>query len=282
VQGIGISQSNGPILHRQQVDPATKPPGNLGPPVSELPLPPICSLGWKNGGLYWKCENVPKLGSTPEIPLDPRDIPKKFKELIPKSPGGSPPPPSTDLWPKQPLPQDAWETWLKHDCKDFPLLCKPGPPDILKPPEVPKSTLELPKLGGTSDVQASSQAGSLTIDGFAIDKAELNAAQKKQIDAQAAVILDLLKRYPDSFMSIVGFADAPGKESHNVELGQQRAESVMGELIAQGVPANTMHAGSLGATLKIETKGYEPRNRRVEVFFTARNFMRGGGRELLP
>src|ERR1700676_446135 len=51
-----------------------EPQPNVGPPVSEVPRPPICSLVYEDGRLYWKCENLPKIGSTPKIPLDPRDI----------------------------------------------------------------------------------------------------------------------------------------------------------------------------------------------------------------
>jgi hypothetical protein len=118
-----------------------------------------------------------------------------------------------------------------------------------------------------------SQLGSLKIDGFELDHAELTPEHKKLLSDHAAKILDLLKQYPDSFISIIGCADATGTLEHNQQLGQQRADAVLSELKADGVPAEIMHAGSVGSSvLLVETKGPEPRNRRAEISFTARQF----------
>lgn len=122
---------------------------------------------------------------------------------------------------------------------------------------------------------AASMHGSLTIDGFGLDSSELTEDHRKRLAAHAKAITDLLTEFPESFISIAGHTDATGKEHHNKELGQQRAELVLAELEAAGVPAEIMRAGSLGETvLRVETKKPEPRNRRVEIFFHARSFFK--------
>jgi hypothetical protein len=56
---------------------------NVGPPVSELPKPPMASCGMdKKGDWVCKGENLPGIGSTPEVPLDPRKIPDKIREAL--------------------------------------------------------------------------------------------------------------------------------------------------------------------------------------------------------
>lgn len=56
---------------------------NVGPPVSELPRPPMLSCGIdKEGDWVCKGENLPGIDSTPEIPLDPRRIPDKIREAL--------------------------------------------------------------------------------------------------------------------------------------------------------------------------------------------------------
>lgn len=120
-----------------------------------------------------------------------------------------------------------------------------------------------------------SQSGTLTLDAFASDSSELVPAQHNEITRYKARIAKLLKQYPDSFISVVGHTDATHTEQHNSELGQHRADVVMaalgdGEL---GIPMSIMRAYSLGKTqLKVQTQDREPRNRRVEVLFSARSF----------
>jgi hypothetical protein len=117
--------------------------------------------------------------------------------------------------------------------------------------------------------------GSLTLDNFDFNKATLTKDHKAMLAAQAKQITMLLDQYPDSFISIAGHTDAVGTEDNNQELGQRRADAVLAELTADGIPPEMMRASSLGETaLAVKSKTAEPRNRRVEVFFHARNFNR--------
>jgi outer membrane protein OmpA-like peptidoglycan-associated protein len=138
--------------------------------------------------------------------------------------------------------------------------------------DAPSLAMPVP-TGAPSSTDDAAHQGSLTIDGFALDHADLTPEHKKQLADLAARLAGLLKQYPDSFISIVGHADATGTPDHNQVLGQQRADNVLNELKANSVPAEAMRAGSVGdSVLLVETKGPEPRNRRVDVNFTARQF----------
>jgi outer membrane protein OmpA-like peptidoglycan-associated protein len=192
-------------------------------------------------------------------------LPSKPPPFWPKEP--SQPLPSG---PVSPLPREAWDTWLKDECKRFPVICKPQPTPLGTGPTAPLGRLD-PKLGGS--LASTALAGSLTLDGFGVDKWDITEHHGELLDAHAKFILDTLKRNPDSYISIVGHTDAPGKEKQNQELGQHRADAVLAELGKRGVPVHIMRTGSLGATLlKVDTKIYEPRNRRVEIYLNARSF----------
>jgi hypothetical protein len=102
--------------------------------VSEVPRPPICSLIFEGGGVYWKCENIPKIGSTPKIPLDPRKIPDEINKILKKSPQGGgtpggPPGPLPSGGPRGPgpVPVDDPGRLVEQMCKLYPFICQPTP-----------------------------------------------------------------------------------------------------------------------------------------------------------
>jgi outer membrane protein OmpA-like peptidoglycan-associated protein len=116
---------------------------------------------------------------------------------------------------------------------------------------------------------------SLTLDNFSTDKFELSSDHKNKLDDFAKRLKTSLSRSPDTVITVVGFADAPGTEPHNLALGQQRADAVRGYLVEKGLPANALPAFSLGEQVPvIETKGHEARNRRVDIDVVERNFFR--------
>jgi outer membrane protein OmpA-like peptidoglycan-associated protein len=130
---------------------------------------------------------------------------------------------------------------------------------------------------GTTSPLAASFAGSLSLDAFGFNQSELTESHVKSLEEHAKRILNLLKHYPNSFITITGHADAVGSEESNQELGQKRADAVLSELAKNGVPSEIMRASSLGETLpEVKTKKAEPRNRRVEIFFRARSYKFGG------
>lgn len=114
---------------------------------------------------------------------------------------------------------------------------------------------------------------SLTLDNFDVDKFALSGDHKQKLDAFAQQLKSMLSGAPDSLITITGYADAPGTEPHNLALGQKRAEAVRAYLVAKGIPEGQLHAGSLGEGLPaVASKGYESKNRRVEINVVARSF----------
>jgi outer membrane protein OmpA-like peptidoglycan-associated protein len=127
---------------------------------------------------------------------------------------------------------------------------------------------------GLNEPFGASMAGSLTLDSFALDKAELTVEHTKSLGRHARRMQKILKLFPDSFISVVGHTDASGTEEHNKDLGLGRAEAVRSALVAAGVPGDALRVASLGkSSLRFPTSGHDQRNRRVEIMFTARNFM---------
>jgi outer membrane protein OmpA-like peptidoglycan-associated protein len=128
---------------------------------------------------------------------------------------------------------------------------------------------------GTGSPLEASFAGSMTLDKFDFNKSELTEEHTAALKDHAKRVNQLLRHYRDSFISITGHTDAIGEEKSNQELGQKRADAVLAELTKNGVPADILRAGSLGETAPaVAGKTAEPRNRRVEIFFRARNFNR--------
>ncbi len=279
--GANASRTPGAVLQRQPVE--EERGRNVGPHLPEMPLPPICSFVWEGGRPYWKCENLPGVGSTPNIPLDPRDIPGEVERRLGKfgqQPEGERGPTwIPNLQPPRvgpPFPGTPGLTGdlLREQCRRYPALCpSPGGPTLGPLLPVPEFTL------GPETLLGASMLGSLTLDGFALNSAELTGEHSTELDAHAATLLDLLRRFPNSFITLSGHTDATGREERNLPLSRERAEAVKAALIARGIPEEIISTGGLGASVpRVETGRAEPRNRRVELTFVARNFFNLGRR----
>jgi outer membrane protein OmpA-like peptidoglycan-associated protein len=110
--------------------------------------------------------------------------------------------------------------------------------------------------------------GSLVLDNFALDGARLTTQHELQLPELAETLVMLLRNYPNGIVRITGHADATGSESHNLGLGQDRAEAVRDVLVLGGVPETRIITTSAGEEeLRGSTQRAEPRNRRVEVQF---------------
>jgi hypothetical protein len=225
-----IGQTVQPSVQRQPV-PDEPRPRNEGPPLQEAPLPPRCSIIWKDGRWSWKCEGIPKIGSTPEIPLDPRDIPDRIRDLIPKGPDGAPgsgertfpfpSPPGSDLPPN----------WLETICQRSPMspLCIPLGEKPRPDQPSPGETLTKPiGVFWTTNVL------------FEQDQpATATGAPNGGITADGTSALDLiiflLKSDPTLRVRLVGHASAEGTPAHNLELSKRRVRLVYQKLEAAGL-----------------------------------------------
>ena len=101
---------------------------------------------------------------------------------------------------------------------------------------------------------------------FDFDRAELNAEGQATMDA---IIADIKDRELGG-VTVDGFTDTAGPAEYNMQLSQQRANTVATELIKSGVPASLIAATGFGQTnLAVETPDGVPNqaNRRVTIDF---------------
>jgi hypothetical protein len=238
-RGVATDPSRAPemMLQRQPFPEDTRPP-NLGPPVQELPLPPRCSIIRNNNGQWsWQCKGVPGIGSTPEIPLDPRDIPDRLRDLIPKGPGDTPGGGrQTFPWPPTPdtgLPPN----WFEDLCKRSPNspLCLPPMGDPKPGQPSPTETLTRPTgIFWTWDVpfehdQPSSAGGAA------------NGGLTGEGATSLDTIIFLLNQDPTMQVRLIGHTSEEGDATHNLELSRRRVQLVYQRLDAAGLSGRVVN-----------------------------------------
>lgn len=134
--------------------------------------------------------------------------------------------------------------------------------------ERPGSSLSLPSPGPLTSPSLAEFIGSSTIDGFAFGRSTLDSTQEGALRDYAITVSRLLREHPGSHIELIGHTDAPGEATDNIALGQARADAVQTFLIAEGLDPARLSTSSAGETrLRIETRGRDRRNRRVEIRF---------------
>ena len=107
---------------------------------------------------------------------------------------------------------------------------------------------------------------------FAFNKSDITA----QAQANLAKLNDVLKRYPDTNIEIIGHTDSKGTDAHNMTLSQRRATSVAGYLQRNGITSSRVKTRGMGESDPIasnETEEGRASNRRVEFVITANQKM---------
>ncbi len=82
-------------------------------------------------------------------------------------------------------------------------------------------------------------------------------------------VSNILQRYPNTVIHVVGHTDSVGSESYNMTLSQQRADSVVGYFASQGVERSRLVAAGRGESEPRATNATEAGrqlNRRVEIY----------------
>lgn len=106
---------------------------------------------------------------------------------------------------------------------------------------------------------------------FEYDRAELHPRAQKQLE----VVAGMLKADPGKKLRITGHTDARGNDSYNIQLSQNRAESVKQQLVALGVPSAQVETTGLGKAQPLgpnqkadgsDDPAGRSRNRRAEIF----------------
>tara|TARA_R110000868_G_scaffold225999_3_gene478356 strand:- start:7217 stop:7888 length:672 start_codon:yes stop_codon:yes gene_type:complete len=98
------------------------------------------------------------------------------------------------------------------------------------------------------------------------------ATNSANIESQFYGILNdvsgVLNRYPATYVDVVGHADSTGADDYNQRLSEQRATSVAGYLISQGVLRDRFYVAGMGERSPIasnDTPSGRAQNRRVEI-----------------
>ena len=100
---------------------------------------------------------------------------------------------------------------------------------------------------------------------FDFGKAGLKSAFMPTLEKVA----NILQRYPNTVIHVVGHTDSVGSESYNMTLSQQRADSVVSYFATQGVDRNRLVAAGRGESDPRATNATEAGrqlNRRVEIY----------------
>lgn len=81
-------------------------------------------------------------------------------------------------------------------------------------------------------------------------------------------VADVLRRYPKSYVDVIGHTDSTGSEEYNQRLSERRAEAVANYLKSRGVQPERIAVYGMGETQPIATNATpegRARNRRVEI-----------------
>ena len=100
---------------------------------------------------------------------------------------------------------------------------------------------------------------------FDFDSASLKPAFTPTLDKVA----DILQRYPNTIIHVVGHTDSVGSENYNQQLSERRAQSVVHYLTDRGVASDRLYPGGRGESeprATNDTEAGRQLNRRVEVF----------------
>lgn len=103
-------------------------------------------------------------------------------------------------------------------------------------------------------------------------------AVKSQAKTSINQISDILKKYPENRITVIGHTDSTGSDSRNQELSEQRARAVKAIMVSRGVPAkaiSTVGAGESNPVATNKSKSGRAQNRRVELQITMEEQKKG-------
>ena len=107
---------------------------------------------------------------------------------------------------------------------------------------------------------------------FAFNKADLASQAQANLDK----LNNVLKRYPDTNIEIIGHTDSKGTDAYNRSLSQRRAVSVSNYLKSNGISSSRLKTRGMGESDPVasnETEEGRASNRRVEFVITANQKM---------
>ncbi|MBK7703356.1 MAG: OmpA family protein [bacterium] len=129
-----------------------------------------------------------------------------------------------------------------------------------------KQAREMEEIEG-AEVQRQGDELRVTFDNailFDYDSSALKTASQDQLTEVA----DVLSRYPDTDILVLGHTDSTGSDDYNQSLSERRASAVRGFLMGAGVASSRITARGYGETAPVADNGSESgraQNRRVEL-----------------
>lgn len=102
---------------------------------------------------------------------------------------------------------------------------------------------------------------------FDSGKSELKLAANENLGKMAAI----MKKYPENVLTVKGYTDMTGSPAKNRVLSEERAKAVKGQLVAGGIPTDTISVVGMGPESPIgdnKTADGRAQNRRVEIEVT--------------
>lgn len=102
---------------------------------------------------------------------------------------------------------------------------------------------------------------------FDTGKSDLKTQAKTNLQQMATI----MKKYPENVLTIKGYTDSTGSQTLNEKLSQERAAAVKAQLIAQGMPEQTIAVQGMGPANPVgdnTTIEGRSQNRRVEIEVT--------------
>jgi len=98
---------------------------------------------------------------------------------------------------------------------------------------------------------------------FDKDSAVLSEEARTNLDAFATALKS--PSLSVATFSIEGYTDASGSDSHNQDLSDRRAQSVVAYLAERGIDASKLKAVGFGESKPMGNDPFDPANRRVET-----------------
>ncbi|WP_339616621.1 OmpA family protein [uncultured Gilvimarinus sp.] len=135
--------------------------------------------------------------------------------------------------------------------------------DIVEPSQISTDRVSINTKYLTDSL---AREGKVVLNGLNFDtgKAELLPSSQQALD----VIVAYLESAPEQQFYVVGHTDTTGDHGLNIKLSEDRAESIRGALVEQGVTADRLMAAGVGAMAPVSTNGSDDgraKNRRVEL-----------------
>lgn len=96
-----------------------------------------------------------------------------------------------------------------------------------------------------------------------------SAALKSAFTPTLSKVSDVLQRYPNTIIHVVGHTDSVGSDSYNQRLSERRAQSVVDYFSSRGVTSGRLYAIGRGESeprATNETEAGRQLNRRVEIY----------------